>query len=79
MTHVWCPTSSFLLMDDPIDPFGGVPGVGLIEYDFDVAGVSWRTRTPQGVHAFTMADVGHTDGAIRFAPESPWSIEPAAG
>ena len=70
--HVWCPTSAFLLMDQPTDPFGGVPQVGLIEYDFDPDGVSWRTRSPAGVAAFSLADVGRQHGAVRFAPEHPW-------
>ena len=70
--HVWCPTSAFLLMDHEIDPFGGVPQVGLIEYDFDPDGVSWRTRTPTGVAEFSLTDLGRRHGAVRFAPEAPW-------
>ena len=70
--HVWCPTSAFLLMEHDVDPFGGVPQVGLVEYDFDPDGVSWRTRSPAGVAEFSLADLGREHGAVRFAPERPW-------
>lgn len=71
-THVWCPTTGFLLMEQDTDPFGGIPQVGLIEYDFDPDGVSWRTRSPEGVAAFSLADVSGRHGAVRFAPELRW-------
>lgn len=71
-THVWCPTSAFVLTDHDVDPFGGVPQIGLIEYDFDHHGVSWRTRSPAGVAAFSLSTEVAEHGSVRFTPEHPW-------
>ena len=61
-----------MLMDQEVDPFGGVPQIGLIEYDFDPDGVSWRTRSPAGVAEFSLSDISRRHRAVRFSPEAPW-------
>ena len=71
-TFVWCPTTAFIPPTGPVDPYGGIPEIGLVEYDFDPEGASFRIRRPDGATNLSVRHISQEHGSIRWAPAQPW-------
>lgn len=71
-TYLWCPTTAFIAPGGPIDPYGGVRQIGLVELDFDDRAVTWRLVRPEGATDTSVREISAAHGSIRYSPPAPW-------
>jgi len=71
-TFLWCPTSAFVAPGGQLDPYGGIRQIGLVEFDFDTAGVTWRLVRPEGAEESTVRPITEAHRSIRYSPPAPW-------